>query len=507
MFGRKKKFTLDDSNTTELNEAVQSQLAFILLIERAKISLVAATTTSNNELLLSAPESLPWNKDNLDKQVRQLIEGYEPGPVHLIIGQDLARLSSSSISAETEEKATQLKILQLKQSLGDSFDQYGIDFNLTLQDNGNYAVQAFIVTKALLSLFGQVFKQLDLEIVSVESLAQCLTLDKVSSEPYLILWGEDYLYLSLVVDGFVYDGQSVSGEDIYKQINSLISSNEQKFDLEINTLYIASKKIDMKKLKTKGKQVEEVVLDPFAGSAVVNEEFVVASEVDGVIDEDSGETAEDESNNEIGDESLSKSAIIEGKAPAAPKPPRSSIATQEESMDSVTTPETNKSNAKLVAVILTVVVVLVGMVIGGFFVYQNAMKEASEAPEIEVTEQTPVVEATPAPESTPEASQAAQPAADTVDLSELSVEVLNGSGTPGLAGKVANLLEDAGFDSIDTGNADSFDFEETVIQVKPGADSVYESALTAIQDDYEAIQGEDLESTSEYDMIVTVGKL
>ncbi len=46
---------------------------------------------------------------------------------------------------------------------------------------------------------------------------------------------------------------------------------------------------------------------------------------------------------------------------------------------------------------------------------------------------------------------------------EVDVEVLNGSGVHGLAGKAADFLESAGFNVVNVGNAETFDFERTQV--------------------------------------------
>ena len=60
------------------------------------------------------------------------------------------------------------------------------------------------------------------------------------------------------------------------------------------------------------------------------------------------------------------------------------------------------------------------------------------------------------------------PAPATVSPAEVSVEVLNGSGTPGLAGSTATALQAAGFTVAATGNADSTDHSRTVIHYAAG---------------------------------------
>ncbi len=69
----------------------------------------------------------------------------------------------------------------------------------------------------------------------------------------------------------------------------------------------------------------------------------------------------------------------------------------------------------------------------------------------------------------PAAPAEATPAApETVSPAEVSVEVFNGSGIPGLAGEAADALEQSGFTVTSTGNADSSDYETTEIRHAAG---------------------------------------
>jgi hypothetical protein len=46
---------------------------------------------------------------------------------------------------------------------------------------------------------------------------------------------------------------------------------------------------------------------------------------------------------------------------------------------------------------------------------------------------------------------------------DIRIQVLNGCGTEGVAEEVASCLRDAGFDIVGTGNADAFDYENTLV--------------------------------------------
>ncbi|MGY1708220.1 LCP family protein [Geodermatophilus sp. SYSU D00758] len=77
------------------------------------------------------------------------------------------------------------------------------------------------------------------------------------------------------------------------------------------------------------------------------------------------------------------------------------------------------------------------------------------------------------PEAEAEAPAAETPAApETVAPSQVSVEVFNGSGVPGLAAEAAAELEGAGFTVSSTGNADATDYEVTEIRHAAGDEAL-----------------------------------
>jgi len=153
-----------------------------------------------------------------------------------------------------------------------------------------------------------------------------------------------------------------------------------------------------------------------------------------------------------------------------------------------------KFSIKKFLLILFIVIIL-GVIAGGVYYYTTKVEKNGEPSQTE--EQ--VVE--PTQEPTPTDAQ------EEVNLSEYEVNILNGSGIPGEAGVVENLLIDAGFEDIDTGNAPSYDYEDTEVSMKedtPGA--VYDAIEEAISETYTPALSETyLEDSSDYDIIVTVG--
>jgi hypothetical protein len=55
-----------------------------------------------------------------------------------------------------------------------------------------------------------------------------------------------------------------------------------------------------------------------------------------------------------------------------------------------------------------------------------------------------------------------------IERKVVRVEVLNGCGTPGLAKKVTDFLRIKGFDVVNVGNAENFEFPETIVVDRVG---------------------------------------
>lgn len=90
----------------------------------------------------------------------------------------------------------------------------------------------------------------------------------------------------------------------------------------------------------------------------------------------------------------------------------------------------------------------------------------SPTPDVSITP-SPSAKITPSTKISPSPSGKITPSAGTTATQgKLTVEVLNGSGTAGAGKKAANILTGLGYTVSSTGNADNFDYTNTVIQVK-----------------------------------------
>lgn len=95
----------------------------------------------------------------------------------------------------------------------------------------------------------------------------------------------------------------------------------------------------------------------------------------------------------------------------------------------------------------------------------------------------------------------------TLKREDLKIKVLNGSGERRIAGTTAKFLEGKGYQEIKIGNADRFDYEETLIQIKEEKQSYLDLITEDLKDNYTvATAAAWLEKEEEFDVIIIVGR-
>ena len=161
-------------------------------------------------------------------------------------------------------------------------------------------------------------------------------------------------------------------------------------------------------------------------------------------------------------------------------------------------PPKKSFNFKLLLIFI-IPAILIGILVGGLF-YLSKNKSISE-PQPSTTPQS---SETPMVDAETEQTVMAEEAKDKV--SGLSVQILNGSGTPGEAGKVSDMLAYEGFENIKTANAVSFDFTDTEVQTKESVSDVYAVIERALQDKYSVVKSDALPDASDFDIVITVGQ-
>lgn len=150
-------------------------------------------------------------------------------------------------------------------------------------------------------------------------------------------------------------------------------------------------------------------------------------------------------------------AVLDDKKVESEMPLEEHFSIQKPSMpgDTYPAPQLTSSNTISPFVIIIPGIFLLGALLGGIYFYQKNVN--SDVPPSPSPTLTVVTQGTNSPTATPAA---------TVDFTKYAINIMNGSGIVGEAGKVKTLVEGAGFKVSATGNASSYDYTKTVIKAK-----------------------------------------
>jgi hypothetical protein len=141
---------------------------------------------------------------------------------------------------------------------------------------------------------------------------------------------------------------------------------------------------------------------------------------------------------------------------------------------------------------------LIGALVGGLITYFSGLSKIND----EMPTPTPMATITPQVEPTPTASSSAS-----FKREELKIQVLNGSGVSGAAGKAKTLLESLGYKDIDTGNASMSDLAQTEVAVKDTAKDFIDLIIKDLSKNYSATESsKSLSASSKFDVVITLGK-
>lgn len=166
--------------------------------------------------------------------------------------------------------------------------------------------------------------------------------------------------------------------------------------------------------------------------------------------------------------------------------------TKDDAFEKLDEPE-KKSGFPWLIFVLTFIFAAAGGV-GGYFAYQKGLEKGKEL----AATPTPIVVSSP----TPTASSAAE-----LKRSDLTLEVLNGTGESGLASEAKSFLEDKGYTVSKIDNADVFGATETQISIKDSKKGYIDLLKNDLSEKYPvASDSTGLSEDSAYDAVITVGQ-
>lgn len=197
---------------------------------------------------------------------------------------------------------------------------------------------------------------------------------------------------------------------------------------------------------------------------------------------------------------------VKEETPPLEEPPVEEPSTTTKSMvEELYTPEKRSSVMPEISVhrngtrkplmVWAVVTIIVAILTGGILF---AVSRKSSMPSLFVR---PTPTPTPAPTPTP------TPTPATIDKTSFEIQVLNGGGTPGAAGKMKSFLEDKGYKVSGTGNTPDYTYDTTEIHGKSNMADAVANLKTDLKDSYTlGTVDTNLDASASADVQVIVGK-
>lgn len=140
---------------------------------------------------------------------------------------------------------------------------------------------------------------------------------------------------------------------------------------------------------------------------------------------------------------------------------------------------------------ILMVFIFVILLLVGVFLYRSGG--------ISLNNKIDVATSTPAPTATPEPAK-------TVDLTKYEIEIQNGSGVSGEAGRQQAALETEGFKISSIGNADNSDYTDTIIKAKADVEKAFLTKLKdVLEKSFAAVTEEVLDDDSSVPVIIILG--
>jgi len=146
--------------------------------------------------------------------------------------------------------------------------------------------------------------------------------------------------------------------------------------------------------------------------------------------------------------------------------------------------------------VVVIVALVIGLTLAGYAVFHLLSGKTTSGTVSVVVPQPSPVPASPSPLPSP-----------VLERSGLKIEILNGSGIPGLAGKAKDYLTDLGYADIASANADTYDFTSTQVSLKADKELYRSLIMSDLQANYSlSSQIATLSADSSFDIVITLGQ-
>jgi hypothetical protein len=413
-----------------------------------------------------------------------------PGPWRVLIAQEPSYLKVIKIPSESKSPKEDIDN-QIAEIIPNNLDSLILEWKQIGKDSKQKTVQVFVLPKQLCQNIEIASHQNQIKIKSVKPIASVLA-NYFKKEPsaHLIVFTFNNQTTAIIAQkGLAYISTNISQNN---QINDMILSTGKDFGLQIDSAYYNNDAVmEIKNtLSTLGIKTEGKDTNSFFTSSVKTPtgNMKKSPTVQKPNKPNKEKPTEEEKNNQQSKKIKTEPTIF----------------LQNENKK--TTKPASKPSKKMLLIFPAIIIL-----VAGFLWLKSGSKQRSTPSTSE--EQTVIKETVKeeASEQTNEnAEESQKPTEETIDPKkrfDLSIQVLNGTGGPGIAKEGMFFLEDLGYTNVDKDNADEFDYQKTEIHLQEQYLSLFDPIYQDLANEYTVDkEPTTLSGENEFDIMIIIGE-
>jgi LytR cell envelope-related transcriptional attenuator len=455
---------------------------------------VALITRSGKSTKVKIEKEVPWVRETLADTLLN-IKSLFHGPFNVILDDELMFVFGIAIPSDTKE-IRQFVRIKAAEEVPQELGAYGWAYKKMLEspDKKEMLLQFSLIENNFYNDLSKAVAKSGTRIEMIDPAALALArFFKDNPEPTLVIHKGEKTLVFATVGGLVFSTISFDTEPAADEIVKFLGFVKEKFAITPRSIFISGvfQKLNGKTPDFSGYKIELGTLDVFAANMMgrdgknegeLNLSIAPSEEVERV------ETKLE--NKIIGVSGISKDA---GTAPR---------------YRLIGAAEENGTNPHKNALILFIFIASFFIIVANGIIWYQRI-EIDKITKARTPLALPFRPAVAPLVSLPAATTSTGAPVHTppLNVSGYSIEILNGNGEQGATQKLKDTLAAGGFHVVQTGNANNFNYTDTLLRYKSSVPREFRDAIEAqLSIRYTYQQGSELDSGAMVDMIIIVGK-
>jgi hypothetical protein len=445
----------------------------------------------------------PANIDVIDSAVKKTLESIPENPlkekdVILILPQESFLFMRTDMPVDVMPTVLDSYLKEKARAAFPAVDVENLSANFTIQESENQKkITYFALQKEVADAYAQPFQLLDLKVVSIipESLAYFKVFDKtLRKNKKETIWYVSYDNNRLI--GYVYDSFGLM--DIPKWEVPVGAEKVEKL-LQKQAAAYGTKEIKLNRLILSGKQSEGIRQDTFTKDVGVwtNPLFRIIPHFYA----DYLKMLQ----NETKPLPILEYDMLLGAFIFSQENKEFSLLHSKSGGGNIVQKTTEIVEKKFSIRNIILFVLSFGLTFAVLFFLSRMNWGGLKIPAFSMPSMAFLNKATPTPIPSPTPSKPTPTPIPAVDRADVRIKILNGSGISGKASVVKDFFTEKGYSDILTGNADAFDYETTVVQIKKDKTDIKSLIQEDITSQVPSPKFETLEEAEAADVVVIVG--